>query len=140
MRRDLRKGPPNGSPSTAFGPDPDKGLRTLHGALMPEGALHLMGYAPYGRAVREARSFAGDAWPRYVPARLPDTVMVQEKLPPGGRGRGAPQEPHLHGHLPASGRTSEEAVRRHRWQAHHRRDRPAGGSTRRARVLFEGLR
>jgi len=31
-------------------PDPDKGLRALHDVLMPEGAMHLMVYAPYGRA------------------------------------------------------------------------------------------
>jgi hypothetical protein len=27
--------------------------------------------------------FSGDAWRRYVPVRLPDTVCVQERLPPG---------------------------------------------------------
>ena len=32
---------------------------------------------------RRAVNFEGDAWPGYVPVRLPDTVMVQEKLPPG---------------------------------------------------------
>ena len=46
MRRDLRKGPPNGSPSTASGPEPDKGLRALHDVLVPQGAMHVMGYAP----------------------------------------------------------------------------------------------
>jgi SAM-dependent methyltransferase len=30
--------------------DPEAGLRTLRGLLKPEGALHLMVYAPYGRA------------------------------------------------------------------------------------------
>jgi SAM-dependent methyltransferase len=28
-------------------------------------------------------SFAGDAWHDYVPIRLPDTICVQERLPPG---------------------------------------------------------
>jgi hypothetical protein len=28
-------------------------------------------------------SFAGDAWLEYVPVRLPDTICVQERLPPG---------------------------------------------------------
>ena len=28
-------------------------------------------------------SFAGDAWLRYVPLRMPDTISVQERLPPG---------------------------------------------------------
>jgi len=27
--------------------------------------------------------FAGDAWPNYVPIRMPDTICVQERLPPG---------------------------------------------------------
>lgn len=31
-------------------PDPDAGLRALQEALTPDGALHLMVYAPYGRA------------------------------------------------------------------------------------------
>ena len=31
-------------------PDPDQGLRALHDVLAPAGALHLMVYAPYGRA------------------------------------------------------------------------------------------
>ncbi len=31
-------------------PDPDAGLRALHDVLEPRGAMHLMVYAPYGRA------------------------------------------------------------------------------------------
>jgi SAM-dependent methyltransferase len=31
-------------------------------------------------------SFAGDAWLRYVPLRMPDTICVQEQLPPGAAG------------------------------------------------------
>ncbi|MDP2792838.1 MAG: methyltransferase, partial [Sulfurisoma sp.] len=31
-------------------PDPDAGLRALHDVLAPDGAMHLMVYAPYGRA------------------------------------------------------------------------------------------
>ena len=31
-------------------PDPDRGLRALHDVLAPDGAMHLMVYAPYGRA------------------------------------------------------------------------------------------
>jgi SAM-dependent methyltransferase len=31
-------------------PDPDRGLRALHDVLEPDGAMHLMLYAPYGRA------------------------------------------------------------------------------------------
>jgi SAM-dependent methyltransferase len=31
-------------------------------------------------------SFEGDAWPGYVPIRMPDTICVQERLPPGAAG------------------------------------------------------
>jgi SAM-dependent methyltransferase len=31
-------------------PDPDRGLQALHDVLLPDGAMHLMVYAPYGRA------------------------------------------------------------------------------------------
>jgi hypothetical protein len=31
-------------------------------------------------------SFAGDDWLRYVPLRMPDTICVQERLPPGAAG------------------------------------------------------
>jgi SAM-dependent methyltransferase len=30
-----------------------------------------------------AVDFSGDAWPDYVPVRVPDTIAVREKLPPG---------------------------------------------------------
>ncbi len=32
---------------------------------------------------RQLVSFAGDAWLTYVPIRMPDTICVQERLPPG---------------------------------------------------------
>lgn len=35
------------------------------------------------RPSRDRVSFEGDRWLGYVPVRLPDTVMVHEKLPPG---------------------------------------------------------
>jgi hypothetical protein len=31
-------------------------------------------------------SFTGDAWLGYVPLRMPDTICVQERLPPGAAG------------------------------------------------------
>jgi hypothetical protein len=31
----------------------------------------------------ERVSFAGDAWRRYVPIRMPDTICIQDHLPPG---------------------------------------------------------
>jgi SAM-dependent methyltransferase len=36
----------------------------------------------YGREV-PAVDFGGDAWPGYVPIRLPDTIVVRERLPAG---------------------------------------------------------
>jgi SAM-dependent methyltransferase len=38
------------------------------------------------RAGRTPVGFAGDAWLDYVPVRVPDTLCVQEKLPPGAAG------------------------------------------------------
>ena len=32
---------------------------------------------------RHPVSFDGDAWPDFVPVRLPDTIVVQDKVPPG---------------------------------------------------------
>jgi SAM-dependent methyltransferase len=32
---------------------------------------------------RRQPSFSGDAWPGYVPIRLPDAICVEERLPPG---------------------------------------------------------
>jgi hypothetical protein len=34
-------------------------------------------------AVARPVTFAGDGWLAYVPVRLPDTICVEEKLPPG---------------------------------------------------------
>jgi SAM-dependent methyltransferase len=38
------------------------------------------------RPNHESINFTGDAWLGYVPIRLPDTICVQEKLPPGAAG------------------------------------------------------
>jgi hypothetical protein len=38
------------------------------------------------RPNHESISFTGDAWFGYVPIRMPDTICVQEKLPPGAAG------------------------------------------------------
>jgi hypothetical protein len=34
-------------------------------------------------AASQSISFAADAWLRYVPIRMPETICVQERLPPG---------------------------------------------------------
>jgi len=36
-----------------------------------------------GGPIRHPINFTGDEWPAYVPIRLPDTIMFQERLPPG---------------------------------------------------------
>ena len=36
-----------------------------------------------GRPRPQSVAFDGDAWPGYVPVRVPETLMVQERLPPG---------------------------------------------------------
>jgi hypothetical protein len=38
------------------------------------------------RPHHESINFTGDAWLGYVPIRLPETICVQEKLPPGAAG------------------------------------------------------
>ncbi|HVN45238.1 MAG TPA: class I SAM-dependent methyltransferase [Steroidobacteraceae bacterium] len=74
-------------------PDPDAGLRALRGVLAPHGALHVMVYAPYGRAgiymLQEFcrrvgfRAPEGDirelqAALRALPSRHPLTILLQE--------------------------------------------------------------
>ena len=42
-------------------------------------------------------SFAGDAWPGYVPIRMPDTICVAGAAASRRRGRADQPDPHLHG-------------------------------------------
>ena len=42
---------------------------------------HAVAYA--GDSVPGAVTFEGDAWLRFIPVRMPDTVVVRENLPPG---------------------------------------------------------
>ena len=59
--------------------------------------------------------------------RLPDTVMVQEKLPPGAAAvvlNKSHSYTDIYLPLDTHQKTLFDADR---WQAHHRRDRPAGG-------------
>jgi len=37
-------------------------------------------------AAEQVLDFSGDAWPGYVPVRIPDTLCVAERLPPGAAG------------------------------------------------------
>ena len=64
--------------------DPDAGLRALHSVLKPDGAMHLMVYAPYGRAgvymlhefCRRIGVHAGDE-------EIQDLIRALAALPPG---------------------------------------------------------
>ena len=83
--------------------------------------------------------FDGDAWLDYVPMRVPDTIMVRERLPPGAAAVLINRH-HTYTdlYLPID-RAAKGAGRCHRRKTIHRRDR-AGNSLRHvARVLFEGL-
>lgn len=43
----------------------------------------VIAYRDDDREASRQPSFAGDAWPRYVPIRLPETICVEERSPPG---------------------------------------------------------
>ena len=43
----------------------------------------MVAYRDDSPGVPQGVSFAGDAWLGYVPLRMPDTISVQERLPPG---------------------------------------------------------
>ena len=80
-----------------------------------------------GRDDRAGRSetigFSGDAWVDYVPVRVPDTLCVQERLPPGAAAvliNRAHTDTDIYLPIDAQGET---AGRRHRRGAQHRRDR-----------------
>jgi len=43
----------------------------------------VIAYRKDGAAASQAIDFSGDAWPRYVPIRMADTICVEERLPDG---------------------------------------------------------
>lgn len=43
----------------------------------------LIAYRDDDRGASHQPSFEGDTWPRYVPIRLPETMLVADRLPPG---------------------------------------------------------
>ena len=58
-------------------------LREQYAALeLFRGTMVRHALIAYGREI-PAVDFDGDAWPRYVPIRLPDTIVVRERLPAG---------------------------------------------------------
>jgi SAM-dependent methyltransferase len=46
----------------------------------------VIAYRADARGAAHQPSFAGDAWPRYVPMRLPETIRVEDRPPPGAAG------------------------------------------------------
>ncbi len=64
--------------------DPDKGLRALRSRLKPEGAMHLMVYAPYGRAgVYMLQEFCRRIGVHAGDEELRDLIRALAALPPG---------------------------------------------------------
>jgi SAM-dependent methyltransferase len=64
--------------------DPDAGLRTLRSVLKPDGAMHLMVYAPYGRTgVYMLQDFCRRLGIRATDPEIRDLVAALKALPPG---------------------------------------------------------
>jgi SAM-dependent methyltransferase len=64
--------------------DPDAGLAALRGVLKPHGAMHLMLYAPYGRAgIYMLQEFCRRVGFRATDQGIADLVSTLRALPPG---------------------------------------------------------
>jgi len=64
--------------------DPDAGLRALRTVLKPDGAMHLMVYAPYGRAgVYMLQEFCRRIGIHATDEEIPDLIGALTALPPG---------------------------------------------------------
>jgi SAM-dependent methyltransferase len=64
--------------------DPDAGLRALRNVLKPDGAMHLMVYAPYGRAgIYMLQEFCKRLGIRAADAEIQDLVRALSALPSG---------------------------------------------------------
>src|SRR5277367_805454 len=64
--------------------DPDAGLAALRGVLKPDGAMHLMVYAPYGRAgIYMLQEFCRRIGIQYTDSELRDLIGTLRELPPG---------------------------------------------------------
>ena len=65
-------------------PDPDAGLSALRGVLRPEGAMHLMVYAPYGRTgIYMLQEFCRRIGIRATDDEIRDLIAALKALPPG---------------------------------------------------------
>lgn len=64
--------------------DPDAGLRALREVLKPDGAMHLMVYAPYGRAgIYMLQEFCKRVGIHPTDAGIRDLIAALSSLPPG---------------------------------------------------------
>jgi SAM-dependent methyltransferase len=65
-------------------PDPDAGLRALRGVLRPDGAMHLMVYAPYGRTgIYMLQEFCRRIGIRATDGEIRDLITALKALPRG---------------------------------------------------------
>jgi len=65
-------------------PDPEAGLRALRGVLKPEGAMHLMVYAPYGRTgIYMLQEFCRRLGIHATDEGIRDLIAALKSLPPG---------------------------------------------------------
>ena len=60
--------------------DAARAVELLRGTMLRHSVI---AHADAGTAAAHRLDFAGERWQRYVPIRLPDTVVVEERLPPG---------------------------------------------------------
>jgi len=64
--------------------DPDAGLRALRGVLKPDGAMHLMVYAPYGRTgIYMLQEFCRRVGIQATDEGIRDLIAALRALPPG---------------------------------------------------------
>jgi len=64
--------------------DPDAGLSALRGVLKPDGAMHLMVYAPYGRAgIYMLQEFCRRIGIHATDVEIQDLIAALKMLPPG---------------------------------------------------------
>ena len=65
-------------------PDPDAGLRALRGVLKPDGAMHLMVYAPYGRTgIYMLQEFCRRIGIHAKDEEIRELIAALRALPPG---------------------------------------------------------
>ncbi len=92
-------------------------VELLRGTMLRHSVI---AHADAGTAAAHRLDFAGERWQRYVPIRLPDTVVVEERLPPGAAAVLIEPDPFLPGHPSGRRRPREGRSRRHRRRAFRR--------------------